>query len=766
MKKRNLIILITIFTTLFVAGIVSAVFLYSSTEFYSGKLKGNNRAEILIKRDKAGIPTIKAENYEDFYYALGFVHALDRFEVIDYYRLMARGELASIVGDEVVVLDRLARLIDFRGRAEKLLKDFTPVEKNSIEAYVRGINFYREQKGVSVARFFKQNKSGWDSADILAIYLFLDWAESFNNNRELVFPLEMKSNTELVNELIPEGYEYRYLKEERSDVEGLLNVAKLLERNVGSNISGIGCYLPSSMSSNNHFMIGLNLDSNVKNYPCWYPVKGDLPSGKFESVTVSGLPFVFYNKTDNFAYAGFRLNMDTQNFYYANFQKQNNVIVQMVGGSTKPVIMHTEKIEIKGKSTEDFTYPEISNGIVISSVYQDKYRGETVAMDYIEPDMIRIHQLWTLPLCQNIDEASRLFEKNNGNIPQVFVLASDNYCRITYSGRVLDKNKDVILANSYEAESGWKNINSSKKIEQSSVLFGSEFMDKSSFSKMIVRENIKRALRFEYLLRQLKVVSNKELEEILRDSYSPLAELYVPAMKLYLQDMPIPSARLTRLYLHDWNLKMDNSSIPASIFNVFMINIVKYTISDECGDEAPLLVRNYYLLSEPLYILLKDKRSRLFDDIGTAKDIEEYSQVVDKSFLKSLKFLNENFGPKMEFWEWGKIHTGHFYLPIAGDSKNFKRLFYGMENLAVCGDFFTVNKGGIDSEKPMTSNEMTVLSLVYGKENSELGICYNMSLKNSALFSQPEIKKNGFSGFMSLQSSDYKYQLMLIPQIK
>src|SRR5262249_30850816 len=55
-------------------------------------------APVRVERDGHGIPTIRAANRDDALFALGFVHAQDRFFQMDGTRRFAAGELSELFG--------------------------------------------------------------------------------------------------------------------------------------------------------------------------------------------------------------------------------------------------------------------------------------------------------------------------------------------------------------------------------------------------------------------------------------------------------------------------------------------------------------------------------------------------------------------------------------------------------------------------------------------------------------------------------------------
>ncbi|HEY1600068.1 MAG TPA: penicillin acylase family protein [Pirellulales bacterium] len=93
-----------------------------------------------IERDGRGIATIRADKRTDVAFALGFVHAQDRFFQMDLLRRNSAGELAELVGPAVLEADRRVRVHRFRDVAQRLLSASETDELALLNAYAAGVN--------------------------------------------------------------------------------------------------------------------------------------------------------------------------------------------------------------------------------------------------------------------------------------------------------------------------------------------------------------------------------------------------------------------------------------------------------------------------------------------------------------------------------------------------------------------------------------------------------------------------------------------------
>ena len=93
-----------------------------------------------IVRDADGIPVITASSRRDLAFATGFAHAQDRFFQMDMIRRQAAGELAEVVGEAALPMDRSYRFHRFRSRARQVLADAPAADRDLLEAYADGVN--------------------------------------------------------------------------------------------------------------------------------------------------------------------------------------------------------------------------------------------------------------------------------------------------------------------------------------------------------------------------------------------------------------------------------------------------------------------------------------------------------------------------------------------------------------------------------------------------------------------------------------------------
>ena len=188
-------------------------FLHASLAQLDGSVDGAGLgAPVTVARDAHGVPLISGATRLDVAYAVGFVHAQERFFQMDLLRRVGAGELAELFGAQALPVDRLHRLHRFRARAEREVAAMPAADRVLLERYAAGVN-----AGLArlAARPFEYVVAGvapraWTAADSLLVV----WAMYFDlqgngEGRELARGwLREHSSAEQLAFLLPEASEW------------------------------------------------------------------------------------------------------------------------------------------------------------------------------------------------------------------------------------------------------------------------------------------------------------------------------------------------------------------------------------------------------------------------------------------------------------------------------------------------------------------------------------------------------------------------------
>src|SRR6195952_730202 len=121
-------------------------YVHSKQPLRSGEMSlGSLQAPVSVRYDERGVPHIKAENQDDLYRALGYVHAQDRLFQMEILRRLARGELAEILGPKLANTDKLFRSLRIREHADQYVarQDKNTPAWKALQAYLDGVNQFQ-----------------------------------------------------------------------------------------------------------------------------------------------------------------------------------------------------------------------------------------------------------------------------------------------------------------------------------------------------------------------------------------------------------------------------------------------------------------------------------------------------------------------------------------------------------------------------------------------------------------------------------------------
>jgi len=99
-------------------------------------------APVTVTRDSHGVPTIEASTLDDLIFAQAYVTAQDRLWQMDVIRRFAAGELAEILGPDLVEHDREQRILGMRQAAQKSIELSSPQDRHYFESYAKGVNAF------------------------------------------------------------------------------------------------------------------------------------------------------------------------------------------------------------------------------------------------------------------------------------------------------------------------------------------------------------------------------------------------------------------------------------------------------------------------------------------------------------------------------------------------------------------------------------------------------------------------------------------------
>lgn len=136
----------------------------------------NLGSKVAVALDHRGIPTLQAREWGDLLRVQGYLVARDRLFQMELMRRKADGRLSELVGGNMVPMDRLHRIYDFRNVATQAVARLPKEEREDLEAYAEGVNAFiashPHRWGLEFQMLGLQPEP-WTTADSLKVLLLL-----------------------------------------------------------------------------------------------------------------------------------------------------------------------------------------------------------------------------------------------------------------------------------------------------------------------------------------------------------------------------------------------------------------------------------------------------------------------------------------------------------------------------------------------------------------------------------------------------------------
>ena len=175
---------------------ITAVVLFNNLtkkSFYdeSGVVKVKGVSDkINIYKSELGVSHVFAENENDMYFTLGYLHAQDRLWQMDIARRVAEGRLSEVLGKEALDYDILFRTIGINKASVNLLQKLSLKSKSLLSSYCKGVNFFIENNSKQLPLEFdilNYKPEEWKPEHSLMILRLMGWELNLSWYSDIMF---------------------------------------------------------------------------------------------------------------------------------------------------------------------------------------------------------------------------------------------------------------------------------------------------------------------------------------------------------------------------------------------------------------------------------------------------------------------------------------------------------------------------------------------------------------------------------------------------
>jgi len=618
-------------------------------------------SEVIVSRDKWGIPHIKADNEQDLFLATGFIQARERLWQMELIRRLAYGRLSEILGKPGERFDVRSRVLGIPLAIERDYQKLPVEMKELLSAYARGVNAYLGSlkwnwpPEFMILRF---RPEPWRVEDTLAIKHVLAMELAADLTSELPRMNIMKLTGHRGLEVLEPNIDFAPDPEVRLD---LLFLGEL-ERPIlaGSN----NWVISGSLTESGQPLLANDPHLAISVPPIWMEIDLESPDYKVSGVTVPGVPLVIIGHNQYIAWGVTNSYLDVQDIYVEQVNWDNESYFRK--GEWKPFTFRKEIVKIRGEKE-----PRIMNirwteeGPMLNPFLLNCEMPVTLRWTIYEGDqtvyglyLINRARNWT-EFCQGV----RLFENPSQNFVYADIAGNIGYY---LSGKIPVRKKETAvypypgwrddsLWTGYLAEEDKPNqfnppagfivtANSDLYPEGYQHYLGYDWL--SSDRKERIKELI--AARPKHSLESLMAIQN--------DVYSRRAERVKKVLnQIRLSD---PAAEQARKILVQWDGEVRGGLAPA-IFEVFWEKLQELTFSDDFRAYYEQIADYFRFKEAGLERILGQPDSRWFDNRETEK-VETREEMIEKALLETLSSLRKKFGRNEEKWDWSLLHRLHY----------------------------------------------------------------------------------------------------------
>lgn len=411
--------------------------LRASAPRLEGTITASVAAPVTVVRDAEGVPTVTAGSQADLAYAIGYLHAQERFFQMDQLRRAGAGELSELLGPPTRAIDRKLRIHRFRDRARAELGRMTPWERAVLDAYVQGVNTGLNALGAAPFEYalLLAKPEPWRAEDSLltayAMYFNLQGVEPTDELRALasvrkvgdamtdfLFPAGSALDSALDGSVLPEPSMPARILPGLAGSAGVVPAQDTAEAPNGSNAWAVD----GSLSASGAALVANDMHLGISTPGTWYrarmiaPAEAGLPALDITGVTLPGAPFVVAGSNGHIAWGFTNSYIDTSDAIL--LEPGPNGTYKTPQGLMP---LQTRKLEICARTgCEPFPVEETIWGPVIA---EDEGRKIVMRWTAHDAGAVTPGGLLRLMRAQSVDEAQDLAHRIG--IPQQNIVIGD-----------------------------------------------------------------------------------------------------------------------------------------------------------------------------------------------------------------------------------------------------------------------------------------------------------------------------------------------------
>ena len=657
---------------------------------YDGELElANLNEEVTVYFDEIGVPHINAQNQEDAYRALGYVHAQDRLWQMELIRRIAPGRLSEILGDKLVETDAFFKGL---GIEENATESIAKLDKNSApyiltQAYLDGINQFIEN-GPTPLEFtlLGVEKTKYTIQDVYHAkgYMAFSFAHAHKAD-PLLTEIKEKLGAEYLAEMNIPIYEHTAtLKTEKNPIikDG---IAKAMDR--------IFDKLPiSPFIGSNSWVIGPEKTKNGKvlfaNDPhimfsqpsVWYQSHIKTPDFELYGYNIALTPFALLGHNREYAYGLTMFENDDLDFFFEE-NNPNNPDEYKTPEGYKPYKKLEKTVIVKDAPDTTFTVKISKHGPIMNDLIQQINHERPIAMQWMYTKLENqiLDVAYTMSHAKSLEQFKSAAEKLHA--PGLNIMYGDAKNNIAWfaSGKLYKYRDSVSSLLILDGASGKDEVQEYFDFEKNPQAINpswhyvysannqTDSIDGYHYPGYYLPED--RGDRIRQLLEAKNDWTKEDVMEMIFDVTSNVVVENIQQIENSLNKESLNAKEKEALkLLSAWDGRYGKEEVAPTIYTKMIYNFMEATFADELGDSFESFMKTGGLMKKMIAVQLNKTESVWWDDISTDSK-EGKTEIIQGAFAKSISDLETQLGSNLTAWQWKKVASvEHGHALAAGGS--------------------------------------------------------------------------------------------------
>ena len=689
----------------------------------SGEIKLEGLKEsVSVYYDEYAIPHIEAQSEEDAFYAFGYVHAQDRLFQMEMLRRLAKGELSSFLGKDLVPIDTFFRTLGIKATAKKVVEqmDFSKPQFKALKSYLRGINkFMKEDKTIEY-KILGIPKEPFTPVDTIAIsgYMSFSFAQGFRVSPVLhtlksKFPKAYYKD--FVQDLSQDSSSF-YQKEILTNLNPQEIIRKHISEEILDPLTNFLPGVPIFFGSNAWVVSGKKTKSGLPilaNDPhigyavpsVWYETHIKAPGLELYGHYIAGIPFAPIGHTPDKAWGMTMFQNDDMLFYKEKTNPKNPKEV-FHKGKWHPLKEKKEIIQVKGEDPITITIAETPRGPVINQLvetYKDIKEPISLWWSFQSTENDMATAFYKIAHKTNFKEIPKILETVKA--PSLNFLYADTEGNIAWwpLAKIPILKKEVLTKEFLDPSNPDHQISGYIPFDEKPHLVNPEngIIVSANSDPLHISDtkhhipgyfcHKQRLFRIKELLSQKNDWTIEEMKKVQLDDLDKVKSALIQKLSKSFGENLDPISKEAWGILKNWPGTHGNKEVGPTIYYTFLSHTMSFLLEEKLTAK---MFKDFYN-THHLYTFLEN----IFEKEDSIwwhenKKFQTQSSILRKIWKKTLDTLSDFSGKDPKKWTWEKAHTLE-QVHVIGRKKPFN-LIFNIGPYGIAGGYEVANNQKFD----------------------------------------------------------------------